>query len=113
MCRVNQVVFLLSLSVLLTLLAIPANAATSFEAPVQGAVARKFDLSNGRFAGGGHRGVDFTVDELTPVSAAAKGTVTFAGDTPEGPTSPSSTKPASRPPTRWAKYEFPETRTSP
>lgn len=61
------------------------KAASKFEPPVTAAISRHFDLSNGRFAAGGHRGVDFTVQEGTPVRASGAGVVSFAGNTPEGP----------------------------
>lgn len=85
MRRAHRIVSLVCLIAVFSLLAAPAPAATTYAAPVQGPITGKFDLSNGQFAAGGHRGIDFGVNERTPVSAAAKGTVTFAGETPEGP----------------------------
>lgn len=59
-------------------------AAPKFVAPVDAAISRPFDLSNGEFAAGGHRGVDYSVPEGTPVRASGAGVVSFAGSTPGG-----------------------------
>lgn len=59
-------------------------AATRFVAPVEAVVSRPFDLSNGEFAAGGHRGIDYSVPGGTTVRASGAGVVLFAGSTPEG-----------------------------
>jgi hypothetical protein len=64
---------------------VAALAAPKFVAPVDAAVSREFDLSNGEFAAGGHRGIDYSVPEGSPVRASGVGVVSFAGSTPEGP----------------------------
>jgi hypothetical protein len=64
---------------------VAALAAPKFLAPVDAAVSRGFDLSNGEYAAGGHRGIDYSVPEGTPVRASGAGVVSFAGSTPEGP----------------------------
>ncbi len=64
---------------------VAALAAPKFVAPVDAAVSRGFDLSNGEFAAGGHRGIDYSVPEGTSVRASGPGVVSFAGSTPEGP----------------------------
>lgn len=61
-----------------------AQAAIKFIPPVNREITQKSDLSNGQFARGGHRGVDYSVPEGTPVRASNSGVVTFAGETPEG-----------------------------
>lgn len=60
-------------------------ASPKFVAPVDAVVSRGFDLSNGKFAAGGHRGIDYSVPDGTAVRASAAGMVSFAGSTPEGP----------------------------
>ena len=82
----HKLLAFIALTALLAVCGPPAavHAAPRFVAPVDAAVSRPFDLSNGEFAAGGHRGVDYAVAEGTPVRASGAGTVTFAGPTPEG-----------------------------
>lgn len=64
---------------------VAAVAAPKFVPPVEAEISGAFDLSNGEFAAGGHRGIDYAVPVGTAVRATGAGTVSFAGNTPEGP----------------------------
>jgi murein DD-endopeptidase MepM/ murein hydrolase activator NlpD len=70
---------LVVLFVSLLIVATPAGATSSpWVRPVSGPVVRPFEPPRSRF-GPGHRGVDFAAASGTPVCAAGRGVVTYAG----------------------------------
>jgi hypothetical protein len=67
-------------AVLLTLLALPvSDAAAAWRSPVDGPVARGFDVGPDPFEAGLHRGVDLIAPPGTPVRAPCGGPVVVAG----------------------------------
>jgi hypothetical protein len=59
------------------LVVVPSSAGWTW--PVAGPVLQEFALGGNPYAGGQHRGIDIAAPAGAPVSAAASGTVTFAG----------------------------------
>jgi hypothetical protein len=60
------------------------NGSPAFAWPCRGPISAPFRSPAGSYGQGGHAGIDISVPRGTPVTAAAAGTVFFAGSTPVG-----------------------------
>src|SRR3972149_2095926 len=61
---------------------VPPPAGGGGPCPADGPVLREFSVTDNRYAGGQHRGVDIALGEARGVRAPVRGEITFAGQVP-------------------------------